>query len=259
MHAVILAGGKGTRLRPYTTCVPKPLVPIGDRYAILEILLMQLRYHGVESVTLAIGHMGGLIRAFIGDGARFGLDVRYVTEEQPLGTVGPLLPILNDLPEQFLMMNGDVLTDINFAALSCAHAHSGAPLTVATYQRHLSSEFGVLDVQGGHIVGFREKPVFDFDVSMGVYAFSRETLREYVPGRALGVDELIGDLLRRGTAPACFPFQGYWLDIGRPEDYDRANRQFDELQYQLLPHLACPPSGLPQPLPLRRAVGGETA
>lgn len=256
MHAVILAGGKGTRLRPFTTCVPKPLVPIGDRYSILEILLLQLRHHGVTDVTLAIGHMGGLIRAFIGDGERFGLDVRYVMEDHPLGTVGPLLPILDDLPEQFLVMNGDVLTDINFAALYHAHGCGDTPLTVATYQRHVSSEFGVLDVQGGRIVGFREKPVFDFDVSMGVYAFSRETLREYVPGQSLGVDVLITDLLRRGVPPATFPFSGYWLDIGRPDDYDRANTQFEELQYQLLPHLSAPALAAPPPL---RVVIGESA
>lgn len=258
MHAVILAGGKGTRLRPFTTCVPKPLVPIGDRYSILEILLLQLRHHGVSSVTLAIGHMGGLIRAFIGDGARFDLDVHYVCEDHPLGTVGPLLPVLDDLPEQFLMMNGDVLTDINFAALYRAHLEGGAPLTVATYQRHVSSEFGVLDVKEGHIVGFLEKPVFDFDVSMGVYAFDRETLRDYVPGQSLGVDVLILDLLRRGAAPATFPFGGYWLDIGRPDDYDQANAQFADLQYQLLPHLS-----VPAPVPLRVVVGdsrvGESA
>jgi len=244
MHAVILAGGRGTRLRPYTTCVPKPLVPIGDRYSILEILLLQLRHHGVKSVTLAIGHMGGLIRAFIGDGSRFDLDVSYIEEDQPLGTVGPLLPMLEDLPEHFLMMNGDVLTDINFASLYQAHARSNAPLTVATYQRQVSSEFGVLDVQGGHIVGFREKPVFDFDVSMGVYAFSRQTLQGYLPGQLLGVDVLIGDLLRAGTPPATFAFGGYWLDIGRPDDYDRANEQFGELQYKLLPHLRVAPDPL---------------
>lgn len=246
MHAVILAGGRGTRLRPYTTCVPKPLVPIGDRYSILEILLLQLRHHGVESVTLAIGHMGGLIRAFIGNGSRFDLDVQYVEEDEPLGTVGPLLPTLHQLPDHFLMMNGDVLTDINFAALYQAHLDSAAPLTVATYQRRVSSEFGVLDVQGGHIVGFREKPVFDFDVSMGVYAFDRRALHGYRAGQALGVDVLIGDLLRRGTPPSTYAFSGYWLDIGRPDDYDKANEQFGELQYQLLPHLRVVPDPLRQ-------------
>ncbi|MFC4453843.1 nucleotidyltransferase family protein [Deinococcus sonorensis] len=253
MHAVILAGGKGTRLRPYTTCVPKPLVPIGDRYSILEILLLQLRHHGVTSVTLAIGHMGSLIRAFIGNGARFDLDVQYVEEEQPLGTVGPLLPMLSELPEHFLMMNGDVLTDIDFAELYGDHIHGGAPLTVATYQRQVSSEFGVLDVAEGHIVGFREKPVFDFDVSMGVYALSRETLRGFLPGVPLGMDRLIMELLRRGTPPASYHFGGYWLDIGRPDDYDRANAQFDELQYTLLPQLRLVPD------PLRQAALGDTA
>lgn len=235
MHAVILAGGKGTRLYPYTTCVPKPLVPIGDRYSILEILLTQLQYRGVSTVTLAIGHMGGLVRAFIGDGSRFGLHVEYVSEDQPLGTVGPLLPVLDSLPERFLMMNGDVLTDIDFADLYQAHERSGAPLTVATYSRQISSEFGVLDVEAGRIMAFREKPILNFNVSMGIYALSRETLRRYEPGYPLGMDVLIYDLLAQDNRPATYPFAGYWLDIGRPDDYDRANADFPELEARLLP------------------------
>ncbi|WP_102124676.1 nucleotidyltransferase family protein [Deinococcus planocerae] len=238
MHAVILAGGKGSRLRPYTTCVPKPLMPIGNRYAILEILLMQLRHQGCHSITLAVGHMAPLIRAFVGDGSRFDLAVRYVEETHPLGTVGPLLPIAQDLPENFLVMNGDVLTDLNFAALLEAHGRAGTPITVATYPRQLHSEFGVLDIHHDQIVGFREKPVFDFEVSMGVYAFTRAALAGYPAGEPLGMDRLICDLLRQGRWPGSFAFRGYWLDIGRPDDYDLANQQFDELQPRLLPQVA---------------------
>ena len=240
MHAVILAGGKGTRLRPYTTCVPKPLVPIGDQYAILEIVLHQLAHRGFTSVTLAIGHMGQLIRAFVGDGSAWNLKVDYLQETSPLGTIGPILGALDSLPEHFLVMNGDVLTDFDYAELLRSHAASDAPVTVATYAREVRSEFGVLDIENGLIRQFREKPVFDFIVSMGIYAFSRETLRRYPVGQPFGFDNLILDLLARQEHPASFNFSGYWLDIGRPDDYDRANAEFDEFMPLLLPHLATP-------------------
>jgi NDP-sugar pyrophosphorylase family protein len=235
MHAVILAGGKGTRLRPYTTCVPKPLVPIGDRYAILEIVLHQLKFRGFETVNLAIGHMGHLIKAFVGDGSGYGLRVTYTDETHPLGTIGPLLNILDELPEQFLVMNGDVLTDLDYGSFLKRHIESGAPATVATYERELRSEFGVLDTQGGQIIGFREKPSFQFQVSMGVYGVSKKALLPYTPGQSLGFDRLMLDLLASGNNPGSDLFAGYWLDIGRPEDYDLANAQFEEMIGILLP------------------------
>ena len=239
MHAVILAGGKGTRLRPYTTCVPKPLVPIGDTYSILEIVLHQLGASGFTRVTLAVGHMGHLIRAFVGDGSRYGLDVDYTDEETPLGTIGPVLNVLDRLPEQFLVMNGDILTDLDYGAFLRRHMTGGCPVTVATYHREIRSEFGVLDVSdtGEHIVAFREKPAVQFQVSMGIYAMSKATLRGYVPGQVLGFDTLILDLLTGGERPGSDLFGGYWLDIGRPEDYDTANEQWAEMSRLLLPHL----------------------
>lgn len=246
MHAVILAGGKGTRLRPYTTCVPKPLVPIGNRYSILEIVFHQLAHHGFRSVTLAIGHMGPLIKAFIGDGSRWGMQVDYAEETEPLGTIGPILGILERLPEHFLVMNGDVLTDLDYGAFLKRHQQGGAPVTVATYQRQVRSEFGVLEVEDGQIREFREKPVMDFSVSMGVYGMSRATLARYTPGQPFGFDNLILDLLARGEYPASHAFGGYWLDIGRPEDYDQANEQFDTLEAMLLPHRAHELRAVPQ-------------
>src|SRR5437899_2898262 len=143
MHAVILAGGKGVRLRPYTTTLPKPLVPIGDRYAILEIVLHQLARQGFRSATLAIGHLGRLIRAYVGDGERWGLRVDYVVEESPLGTMGPLLTMAG-LPDHFLVMNGDILTDLDFGALLRGHRSSEAMMTIATYERKVKIDFGVL-------------------------------------------------------------------------------------------------------------------
>ena len=180
MHAVILAGGKGVRLRPYTTSLPKPLVPIGDNHVILEIILEQLARSGFTSVTLAINHLGRLIRAFVGDGSAWGLDVDYVEETTPLSTCGPLF-ITPDLPEHFLVMNGDLLTDLNFGDLITTHALSGAPLTVVTVQAVSAVEFGVLDVHGPHIRGFREKPSMSYSVSTGIYGMTRSDDRALPP------------------------------------------------------------------------------
>ncbi|GAA5003122.1 nucleotidyltransferase family protein [Kitasatospora paranensis] len=234
MHAVILAGGKGVRLRPYTTALPKPLVPIGDQHAILEIVMRQLAASGFESVTLAIGHLGHIIRAYVGNGSRWGLRVGYATEDSPLGTMGPLLNIQDRLPDHFLVMNGDILTDLDFAAVLRHHQDSGAPLTIATYGREVKIDFGVLTSEEGSITGFEEKPSIGYRVSMGVYGVSRKALAAYTPGQPLGFDELVLDLLAAQTPPSAYEFDGYWLDIGRPDDYDRANAEFAELAPMLL-------------------------
>ena len=234
-HAVILAGGQGTRLRPFTATLPKPLVPIGNELSILEIVLRQLVERGFTSATLAVGHLGQLIRAYVDDGSRWGIAVDYAVEAEPLGTIGPIRQILDRLPEQFLVMNGDILTDLDFAHLLDEHAASDAPITVGTFRREVKVDFGVLELADDRIVGFEEKPTLDYTVSMGVYALTRETLRRYPPDRAFGFDELMIDLLARGERPAAYPFDGYWLDIGRPEDYDRANAEFEELRARLLP------------------------
>ncbi len=234
-EAVILAGGKGVRLRPYTTLIPKPLVPIGDHHSILEIVLRQLAAQGFTRVVLAIGHLGQLIRAYVGDGSQWGIEVRYLHEEAPLGTMGPALVSLDDLPDDFLVMNGDILTNIDFADLLTTHVRAQAPLTVATYAREHRVDFGVLDVADNRVVRFREKPTYTYSVSMGVYAVSNRALRQYPPGAPFGFDDLVLDLLRRGSGPASYPFSGYWLDIGRPDDYDQANREFPALKSLLLP------------------------
>ncbi|TVL89465.1 sugar phosphate nucleotidyltransferase [Streptomyces sp. SAJ15] len=226
MHAVILAGGKGVRLRPYTTALPKPLVPIGEQHAILEIVMRQLSSAGFTSCTLAIGHLGHIIRAYVGDGSQWGLRVVYATEESPLGTMGPLLTMVDRLPEHFLVMNGDVLTDLDFGDVLRTHRESVAPLTIATYARQVHIDFGVLTTDSGRVVDFTEKPSIDYRVSMGVYGVSRAALARYTPGLPLGFDELVLDLLKDGTPPHAYEFDGYWLDIGRPDDYDRANAEF---------------------------------
>jgi NDP-sugar pyrophosphorylase family protein len=209
-------------------------MPIGDHHAILEIVLDQLAGNGFTTVTLAINHLGPLIRAFVGDGARWGLSVDYIEEDRPLSTVGPLFGLKDALPDEFLVMNGDILTDLDFADLLHQHALSGTGLTVAVAERTHKIEFGVLDVIDSRIVGFREKPDLRYQVSMGVYGMSRHTLAPYPPGLSFGFDQLVLDLLRDGRHPATYPFDGFWLDIGRPEDYDEANRSFDRIGPLLL-------------------------
>jgi NDP-sugar pyrophosphorylase family protein len=235
MHAVVLAGGRGTRLRPFTTSLPKPLVPIGDELSILEIVLRQLASRGFSNVTIAIGHLGELIRAVVGDGSQWGLAVEYEPEDEPLGTIGPVIRLRDRLPEHFLVLNGDVLTDLDFGAVLREHRASGAPLTVATYERTVEIDFGVLRIDGPRVVGFEEKPTLPYSVSMGVYGLSRSTLAGYPVGRPFGFDDLVLDLLAKGQHPVVHRHAGYWLDIGRPEDYDRANLDFAQRRAELLP------------------------
>src|ERR1700712_4512640 len=237
-HAVILAGGQGVRLRPYTTSIPKPLVPIGGEMSILEIVLRQLRAHGFTSATLAIGHLGQIIRAYVGDGSEWDIDVNFHLEEEPLGTIGPLLYMKDYLPERFVVMNGDILTDLNYRALMDEHTLFDADITVATYSREVKIDFGVLEIANSQITEFREKPSLQYAVSMGVYGLTRRVLERYAEGTAMGFDTLMLDQLSLGRSPRSFGFDGYWLDIGRPDDYDRANNEFAQRRSQLLPSRA---------------------
>ncbi len=235
MKAVVLAGGKGSRLRPYTALIPKPLMPIGD-HTIVEILLRQLARAGVSDVTMCIGHQAALIEAVVGDGSRYGLGVSYQREETPLGTVGPLRAMAAALPERFLVMNGDILCDLDFTALHRAGEASGAPLTVAVCERTSKIDLGVLDLDpGGRVVSFREKPTYTFWVSMGIYAMSRSVLRFIPEGRPFGFDNLMHALLDAGEQVATFPFRGHWLDIGRNDDFAEAQDEFEKNRERYLP------------------------
>ncbi|MGK4003844.1 nucleotidyltransferase family protein [Sorangium sp. So ce1036] len=235
MKAVVLAGGKGSRLRPYTALIPKPLMPIGDR-TIVEILLRQLARAGVTEVVMCIGHQAALIEAVLGDGSRYGLRITYQREETPLGTVGPLRLVEAALPERFLVMNGDILCDLDFAALHGAGEASGAPLTVAVCERASKIDLGVLDLDpAGRVVGFREKPTFTFWVSMGIYAMSRSVLRFIPEGRPFGFDDLMHALLAAGEPVATLPFRGHWLDIGRSDDFADAQDEFERNRQRYLP------------------------
>jgi NDP-sugar pyrophosphorylase family protein len=231
MRAVILAGGKGVRLRPYTTTLPKPLMPVGER-PILNIVIDQLRAASVERVTIAVNHMAEIIMAFFGSGEKFGLDIDYSIEDKPLGTIAPIR-LIKDLPEHFIVMNGDTLTDIDYAALYRSHIDSGKLLTIATYRRQVNIDFGVLTVdEASNLVsGFKEKPTHHFEVSTGIYVFSRQLLERVPLNEPYGLDDLVLGMLKDGQQIHPYRFDGYWLDIGRPEDYDQANRDVERLSF----------------------------
>jgi NDP-sugar pyrophosphorylase family protein len=232
-NAVILAGGRGTRLAPYTTVLPKPLMPIGDK-PILEIVIRQLQRHGFEDITLAVGYMAELLMAYFGDGARFGVRLRYSREDQPLGTAGPLA-LIGDLTERFLVMNGDVLTLVDYRRMVQAHVASGAIGTVATYPRQVKIDFGVIEHDEAlRLTEYIEKPTLDYRVSMGIYIFERRVLSFLKPGERLDLPDLVKQLCAAGETMNCFSYDGYWLDIGRPDDYQRAVDEFDRRSDEFL-------------------------
>ena len=213
-RAVIQAGGKGTRLLPYTSVLPKPLMPIGD-YPVLEIVIRQLVHFGFVNITIAVGHLGHLIMAVIGDGSRWGANVNYLWEDEPRGTMGSLSQL--DFPEQpILVMNGDLLTDIDYAKLFESHVRSRANLTVGVYSKAVPISLGVLDLdQDRRVIGFREKPVLTFPCSMGIYVLEPDLIRQIPCSGMFGFDHLMNMPRTNITRP----FEGLWLDIGRPEDH----------------------------------------
>jgi NDP-sugar pyrophosphorylase family protein len=229
MKAIVLAGGKGTRLRPYTTVIPKPLVPIGEK-AVLEILLGRLKKAGAKEVILCVNHFAELIKAFFGDGSKYGIKIQYSLEEKPLSTVAPI-KLISNLPDNFLVMNGDLLTDLKFKELFAYHLKRKTLLTVATYKRKVKIDFGVItiDDETKSATKFSEKPEYDYEVSMGVYVFNKKVL-DFVPkNQQFGFDDLMLELLEKKKEIAIFQYNGFWLDIGRPEDYDKANESYQEI------------------------------
>ena len=239
MRVVILAGGPGTRLRPFTTVLPKPLMPIGDR-PILDIVVRQLRHQGFERITIASGYLAELLEAFFRDGSAYGIPIDYHVEREPLGTVGALALIEGlDSTDAFLVMNGDVLTDLDYRRLVDAHNASGAAATIATHQRTVEVSLGVMQFEDAEdtdrLTGFVEKPTYEYSVSMGVYCFSPEAIRFIEPDVALDLPDLVGRMLADGQVVRGYPFAGYWMDIGRHEDYQQASDEFEEHRSRLLP------------------------
>jgi len=234
LKAVVLAGGKGARLAPYTTIFPKPLMPIDDM-PILEVLLRQMKRSGITDVTLTVGHLSELLKTFFQDGRQWGLNIDYSYEDKPLGTAGPLA-LVKGLDDKFLVTNGDVLTTLDLKDLFEFHQKEGGIATIAVHQRQVHIDLGVVQSNGDHtITGYIEKPTYDYTVSMGLYIFEPRVL-EYIPvGQYLDFPDLVLKLIAAGEKVAAYPFDGYWMDLGRPDDYEKANEDFMTMKLQFLP------------------------
>lgn len=234
MRAVVLAGGRGTRLAPYTYVFPKPMMPIGDR-TILEILFSQMKLAGINQVTLAVGHLAGLMSAYFQDGERYDLDITYSYESKPLGTAGPLANI-PDLDKTFLVTNGDILTQLNIAELFKFHKEQGGICTIAMHERKVQIDLGVIELQNCcEITGYIEKPSYDYKVSMGLYVFEPRVL-DYIPkDEYLDFPDLIKKLIAAKERVIGYPYDGYWQDLGNPGDYLQASKDFDNMRALFIP------------------------
>ncbi len=235
IRAVILAGGKGRRLAPYTTILPKPLMPI-DNMPILEVVIRQLQNAGIRDITLAVGYLASLLEAYFGTGSKWDVRIRYSHEDEPLGTAGPLALLAHDLKRTFLVMNGDLLTTLDYTAMVRFHHEQGAVATVGLFDKVVHLDLGVIETDNAHrVTGYVEKPILRYQVSMGVYVMEPEVLR-YIPiGERFDLPELVKALIADGLPVIGYHFDGYWLDIGRQEDYVQAVELFQRERSRFLP------------------------
>jgi NDP-sugar pyrophosphorylase family protein len=233
MQAVILAGGKGTRLKPFTNAIPKPLVPIGDM-PILEVVLRQLKHYGVDEIKLAVNHLARLIEAFFGKGEQFGLKISYSMEDRILGTAGPLR-LLEGLDDNFIVMNGDLLTTIDFGDLYRSHVENACDVTIATFDKQVKIDLGVLKLEGDDFVDYIEKPTYYYRVSMGIYVLSKSVLAYIPKDEKFDMPDLVLALKKAGKKIRCYHGVYDWLDIGRIEDYETAVDLFEANRESYLP------------------------
>ncbi len=232
MQAVILAGGKGTRLLPFTRVFPKPLVPLGEK-PILDTILRQLKYFGFTWITLAVGHMAEMIRTYVQQGERYGITIEYAFEEEPLGTIGPLAQIPH-LEQTFLVMNGDLITSLDYRDIIAFHKQHKAIATIGTYRKNFKIELGIIQNDGNNaIIDYIEKPTYTFNVSMGIYVFDAKVLAYIEPQKYLDFPQLVKRLLADHQPVLSYPFQGYWLDIGNHSDYEKALEEFESIKGEL--------------------------
>lgn len=234
MKAIVLAGGKGARLAPYTRILPKPLMPIGDM-PILEVLLRQMKRAGIEDVVLTVGHLAQLLRTFFLDGSQWGVNITYSHEQEPLGTAGPL-SLIEGLDSTFLVTNGDVLTTLDLQELLAFHRSQGGIATIAVHHRQVKIDLGVVQWNGENCIsGYIEKPTYDYTVSMGIYVFEPRVMN-YIPfNMYLDFPDLVLKLIAAGEKVTGYRFDGYWMDLGRPDDYAQATEDFTNMRTQFLP------------------------
>jgi mannose-1-phosphate guanylyltransferase len=224
LKAVIQAGGRGTRLAPYSTVLPKALMPIGEG-TVIDHLLNQFRDAGVGEVIITVSRFGPLIRSYCGDGSRWNLTIDYITEDVPLGTIGGLALLRDRLDGSFFVANSDVYTDLELKDLLAAHSNGSAAVTVVVTRQRVNVAYGVLDHSGGRLLEFREKPSQEFSVSTGIYCMSPEVFEFIPPSGSFGFDHLMRAMLDRGAPVGVHEHLGSWIDIGRVEDLRRAQEQ----------------------------------
>jgi NDP-sugar pyrophosphorylase family protein len=226
MQAVILAGGKGKRLRPYTTVLPKPMMPIGEK-PILGVIIEKLARSGITDIVLTVGYLAGIIQAYFGDGKRFGVNIEYFVETEPLGTAG-CLSLIENLQDEFIVMNGDILSSIDFNDLIEYHRKMGNPVTICSYKKEIQLTLGVLDLEGATVRDYIEKPKYSFNVSTGIYAMNREAVGHIPKNQYFDFPTLIKRLIAVKEPISVYQFEGEWYDIGREEDYRAVLETFDD-------------------------------
>ena len=226
-RAIILCGGLGTRLKPYTVALPKPLMPVGE-YPIIEVIIRQLKSFGFHRITLAVNHQSEIFKAFFGNGEKWDIKIDYALEQKALGTMGPL-SLIQDLDENFLVMNGDVLADLDFNKFFKTHLNSKSIFSISSFKRKQLVDFGVLEKsKNSYLKGFTEKPEYNFEVSMGIYMINKKVLK-YIPSQSFfGFDNLMLRLLQNNEKIKLIEHKGIWLDIGRPDDYMLATKIYNE-------------------------------
>lgn len=233
MKAVIQAGGKGTRLRPYTLILPKPLMPVGE-LPVIELLLKWLRRNGITKIIITTGYLGHLIKSLCGDGERWDLKITYSEETEPLGTVGALDLVREHLDETFLVLNGDLITDMSLRSFIHFHNSHDGILTVGTTKKLVNVDMGVIEsASDGQVSDFREKPTLSYQVNMGIYCMEPAVLDLIPKGIPFGFDDLMYQMLDDNRPAYTYHHEGQWLDIGRPEDFTRAQKLADRDDFPL--------------------------
>ncbi|MHB8124421.1 MAG: sugar phosphate nucleotidyltransferase [Desulfitobacteriaceae bacterium] len=227
MQAVILAGGRGSRLDPYSRVLPKPLFPVGQD-PIAAILVKQLQKAGVKEIIMCLGYLADLMMAYFQDGSRFGIPIRYVIETSPLGTAGPL-KIISGLVDDFLVVNGDELTTLDFCALFAHHLQIKAEMTVAVQQKIVPSSFGVLNIKDGRVIAYREKPTFNYWASMGIYVLSNKVIQIIPDNKRFDMPDLVQNLLKEQARIVSFESEALWFDIGTLDDLEKAQVFFNKV------------------------------
>ncbi|HPN88764.1 MAG TPA: sugar phosphate nucleotidyltransferase [Candidatus Omnitrophota bacterium] len=233
VQAIILAGGKGSRLRPYTTVLPKPLVPIGGM-PIIEVIIRQLKFFGINNIVIAVGYLAELIETYLGNGKRWGVSISYVKEEKPLGTAGAI-KLVKNLSDDFIVINGDTLTNMDFRSFIHFHKKSQAIATLGIKERILKTDFGVIESQkDGSFVNYIEKPDHRSDVSLGVNVFNKQVQSFIKKNEPMNMPELFLKMRSLGKRIVCFKTDKMWLDLGRFEDLELAQEIFEKNKKKFL-------------------------